>query len=184
MGFDGRFEIRSEGRSHSNICDALSPFAVRKRDRRIDPEFWNHPIMRMKICGWETNSMAATIAAYDYAFDTVRSPEHTPREVDTAFCEQFTDLRRTHTMAAQPDFGNFVCYKAEVRAHFFKQFDIAAAMLAKSEAFSKINFLSMQTVVDDRIQEIFSMLGREFAIELNDHRLFDPKLLEICEPLI
>jgi hypothetical protein len=87
-------------------------------------------------------------------------------------------------MAAQPDFGNFVCYKAEVRAHFFKQLDIAAAILAKSEAFSKINFLSMQTVVDDRIQEIFGMLGREFRIKPNDDRLLDPQQLKIREPLI
>lgn len=92
-GFDRRFILAAECRTHTDVRNASAPNAVDEGSCRVNAIFWDDAVVSLKICGREADRMAAAVTTDDDAFDAVRPPQHSAGVIHAACKQVFTDLR-------------------------------------------------------------------------------------------
>ena len=111
--------------------------------------------------------------SFHTTFHSIGPGQQPPRKIHLAFCEQATDSARTYALLAESHLWNFVGKKPQVLADSPQQFDVAFTIVTKREAAAKVNFLCVQSILDDVAQKILRSSLRKTLIETDYDRLLN-----------
>ena len=136
----------------------------------IDAVGWQNQGRRVEIRGRETKFTAHPIARGHAAGNGVRSSEHLTRGIKIAGADGFANARAADDLIVERHGGQSVNGETQFVPEFFKQRDIAAALVAENKIRAHAQALDFSEVAGQSADERLAGLPAERAIEMNQQQ--------------
>ena len=92
---------------------------------------------------------------FNQTLNTIRAAKQSSRQINFPERQQLANPARAYPLVTKTNFRHFVGEETQFPADSPKQIDVALTIMTKGKPASQVNFLCVQSFLDDVAEEIF-----------------------------